>query len=468
MGEKIDLVIVGAGPAGMAAAVEAAGHKLSVLVLDEQPEEGGQIYRSVSTTERLRPESYTLLGDDYQKGKKLQFSFQQTGVKYLSNAIVWNIEPDMTVNYLHNGSTHQVAASRLLIATGAQERPVPIPGWTLPGVMGAAAADVLLKSSGVVPSGKIVLVGSGPLLWLAASRLAEAKAEISAVLETVNFSNYLKALPHLPLALPSAGYLLKGLRMKSLVCKARIEVISGVTDLRAEGTEELQNLHFKHRKKYKIIEVDTLLLHEGVVPNIQLSSHMGCEHDWNELQNYWHPVLDEWGNTSIDGVAVAGDSGIVAGAQVAEASGHLAGLEASYQLGRISKNQRDEDAAIFRRKIKHHNAVRPFLEHLYSPNQAIHVPKNNSTLICRCEEVTAGQIRKSVELGALDLNGAKAYTRCGMGPCQGRMCGLAAAGIIAEVLGKSPRDVGYFRCRAPVKPINLAQLTEAGNETSVS
>ena len=183
MGKKFDLVIVGAGPAGMAAAVEAAGHKLSVLVLDEQPEEGGQIYRSVSTTERLRPETYALLGDDYQNGKKLQLSFQQTGVKNLSNAIVWNIEPDMTVNYLHNGSTHQVAASRLLIATGAQERPVPIPGWTLPGVMGAAAADVLLKSSGVVPSGKIVLAGSGPLLWLAASRLAEAKVEISAVLE---------------------------------------------------------------------------------------------------------------------------------------------------------------------------------------------------------------------------------------------------------------------------------------------
>jgi len=465
MRENYDLVIVGAGPAGMAAAVEAAKHKLSVMVLDEQPEEGGQTFRSVSTTERLRPEIFAMMGEDYQNGKKLQLSFQQTGVKNLSNAIVWNIEPDMTVNYLHKGTTHQVAASRLLIATGAQERPVPIPGWTLPGVMGAAAADVLLKSSGVVPSGKIVLAGSGPLLWLAASRLAEAKAEISAVLETVNLSNYLKALPHLPLALKSSGYLLKGLQMKSLVSKARIEVISGVADLRAEGTEELQYLHFKYRKKCKTIEVDTLLLHEGVVPNIQLSSHMGCKHDWNELQNYWYPVMDEWGNTSIDGVAVAGDSGIVAGAKVAEASGHLAGLEASYQLGMISRNQRDEDSAIFRKKIKQHNAVRPFLEHLYPPNQAVRVPKNNSTLICRCEEVTVGQIRKSVELGALDLNGAKAYTRCGMGPCQGRMCGLAAAGIIAEVLGKSPRDVGYYRCRAPVKPINLSQITESVNET---
>ena len=153
---------------------------------------------------------------------------------------------------------------------------------------------------------------------------------------------------------------------------------------------------------------------------------------------------------------------------VAEASGHLTGLEASYQLGRISRSQRDKDAAIFRTKINRQNAVRPFLDHLYSPNQSILVPKENSTLICRCEEVTAGQIRKSVELGALDLNGAKAYTRCGMGICQGRMCGLAAAEIVADALGKSPRDVGYYRCRPPFRPINLDQLIEAGNETCVS
>ena len=468
MEKTFDLVIIGAGPAGMAAAVEAAGHKLSVLVLDEQPEAGGQIYRSVNTTERLRPETYALLGDDYQNGKKLQLSFHQTSVTYLSGTVVWLVESDRTVHFLRNGSTNQVTASRLLVATGAQERPVPIPGWTLPGVMGAAAADVLMKSSGVIPSGKIVLAGNGPLLWLTASRLAEAKAEILAVLETINYSNYLRALPCLPQALLANEFLLKGLRMKSVVRKAGIEVLSGVTNLHAEGEEHLQKLHYTHQGKSRIIDVDTLLLHEGVVPNIQLSSQLGCEHDWYELQYYWHPVLDEWGNTSIDGVAVAGDVGIVAGAPVAEASGHLAGLDTAYRLDRISKKQRDDAAKFFRKKIKHNNAIRPFLERLYSPNPEILTPKEDSTLICRCEEITAGQIRKSVELGALDLNGAKAYTRCGMGQCQGRMCGLAAAGIVADTLGKSPREVGFYRGRPPVKPVTLAQLAKDENETIVS
>jgi hypothetical protein len=136
------------------------------FVFDEQPEAGGQIYRSISTTKLLRPETYSLLGPDYQVGQTLEHSFRQSGVDYIPGASVWQVEPDRSVLYLRNGDVRQVGARRLLIATGAMERPVPIPGWTLPGVMGAAAADVLLKSSGTVPSGRVVLAGSGPLLWL--------------------------------------------------------------------------------------------------------------------------------------------------------------------------------------------------------------------------------------------------------------------------------------------------------------
>ena len=172
MDQDFDLVIIRAGPAGMAGALEAAKHKLSVLVLDEQPEAGGQIFRSISTTERLRPKIFSLLGKDYQSGKNLLSSFQRSGVKYFSGATVWLVEADKSVSFLQNGIAHQVKSKRLLISTGAQERTVPIPGWTLPGVMGAAAADVLLKSSGAVPSGRVVIAGSGPLMWLAASRFA--------------------------------------------------------------------------------------------------------------------------------------------------------------------------------------------------------------------------------------------------------------------------------------------------------
>jgi NADPH-dependent 2,4-dienoyl-CoA reductase/sulfur reductase-like enzyme len=179
--------------------------------------------------------------------------------------------------------------------------------------MGAAAADVLLKSSGAVPSGKVVLAGSGPLLWLAASRLVSAEVKILAVLETTKYAYYLQALPYLPQALRAAEYLLKGLRLKRQIRRAGIPVFSGIRQLRAEGAQKLEAVHFDHRGQSKNFEAETLLIHEGIVPNTQLTRQLGCEHRWYERQRYWHPLLDEWGNSSVDDVAVAGDGGIVGG-----------------------------------------------------------------------------------------------------------------------------------------------------------
>jgi len=458
MNQTYDFVIIGAGPAGLAASLEAAKQRLSVLVLDEQSEPGGQIYRSISTTKQLRPETFSLLGPDYQGGQNLEHSFRQSGVDYLPGASVWQVEPDRSVLYLRNGDVQQVGARRLLLATGGMERPVPIPGWTLPGVMGAAAADVLLKSSGTVPSGRVVLAGCGPLLWLTASRLSLADVDIMAVLETTTYMNYLQALPHLPRALLASNFLFKGLRLKWQVRSARIPVYSGIHDLHAIGTKQLEAVSYKCNGKSQKLKAETLLLHEGVVSNTQLTRQLGCEHGWYELQRYWHPLMDKWGNTSVEGVAVAGDGGVVAGAMIAEASGHLAALEAAFQLGAIGQKQRDTMAKVFRKKIRHHQAIRPFLEHLYPPCSECIVPSNEATLVCRCEEVSAGQIRESLTWGALDMNQIKAFTRCGMGPCQGRMCGLTVAEIIAHAQGKSPCEVGFFRGRPPNKPITLGQL----------
>lgn len=461
MKEIYDLLIIGAGPAGLAAAIEAAKHKISVLVLDEQSEAGGQIYRSIRTTQSLRPETYALLGPDYQHGENLEKTFREAGIEFLAGASVWQVEQDRALHFLRNGISQKVCYRRLLVATGALERPVPIPGWTLPGVMGAAAADVLLKSSGAVPSGKVVLAGSGPLLWLAASRLVSAEVEILAVLESTKYAYYLQALPYLPQALRAAEYLLKGLRLKRQIRRAGIPVFDGIRQLRAEGAQKLEAVHFDHRGQSKIFEVETLLIHEGIVPNTQLTRLLGCEHRWYERQRYWHPLLDEWGNSSVDGVAVAGDGGIVAGALIAEASGHLSALEAAFQLGAISKDHRDKAAKTYRKIIRHHQAVRPFLEQLFPPNPEILVPPEENTLVCRCEEVTAGQIIKAVELGAHDLSQLKAFTRCGMGPCQGRMCTLTVAEIAAKTQGKSPKEVGSFRGRPPLKPITLGQLANS-------
>ena len=462
MSNTYDLVVIGAGPAGLAGAVEAAQHGLSVLVLDEQPEAGGQIYRSIRTTQRLRPHAYALLGPDYQNGKSLAAAFRECGIEHQSSASVWQVTPDRTVHFLQNGAVQEVRAKRLLLATGAMERPVPIPGWTLPGVMGAAAADVLLKSSGAVPSGRVVLAGSGPLLWLTASRLAAASVEIEAVLETTTFADYLRAVPHLPRALLANEYLRKGLRLKWQVRRAGIAVHSGVRGLVAEGAQRLEAVRFAHGGRDQTLAAETLLLHEGVVPSTQLTRQLGCEHRWYAPQRYWHPLLDEWGSTSVEGVAVAGDGGLVAGALTAEASGRMTALETACQLGAISAQQRDAAAVPFRKAIRHHQAVRPFLEALYPPSPEALNPPDDSTLVCRCEEVTAGQIRQAVSWGAVDLSQQKAFTRCGMGPCQGRMCGATVAEIVAQAQGKSPAEVGCYRGRPPLKPITLGQLAGMG------
>ena len=135
-------------------------------------------------------------------------------------------------------------------------------------------------------------------------------------------------------------YLIKGLRIKIQLRKAGIPVLSGVHNLHADGVKGLEKLYFTHRGKSKSLELDTLLLHEGIVPNTKLTQQLGCDHDWHELQSYWYPLLDQWGNTSVKGVAVAGDGGIVSGAFTSEASGHLAALESTYQLGKISIKER--------------------------------------------------------------------------------------------------------------------------------
>ena len=230
-----DYIIIGAGPAGCAAATRADTYGLSVLVIDEQQIPGGQIYRTLERTDARR---MAILGKDYQHGGSLIEAFHCSRAEYLPQAMVWQLTPDADVYYLCDGNAGRISARRILIATGAQERPVPIPGWTLPGVMGAGAMDVLFKSSALVPEGKVVLAGTGPLLYLVTCHLAECGIDIKAVLDTRVFEDYLKAGPWLPGAMRAPEYLLKGLRMRAQILRRRIPYYHAVRDLRASGSDQ--------------------------------------------------------------------------------------------------------------------------------------------------------------------------------------------------------------------------------------
>ena len=210
MKRSYDFVIIGGGPAGISAAIRAASLGLAVVVLDEQHHPGGQIYRAIEQGGEAR---LALLGPNYRYGQTLIERFHRSKADYLSGATVWQITPELKIFYLKNDQAACIRAQRLLVATGAVERPVPIPGWTLPGVMGAGAADILLKSSGMVPAGRVLLAGTGPLLYLVACHLLAAGTRIAGLLDTRSPQDYLRSARHLPAALPGIEYLIRGLAM---------------------------------------------------------------------------------------------------------------------------------------------------------------------------------------------------------------------------------------------------------------
>jgi NADPH-dependent 2,4-dienoyl-CoA reductase/sulfur reductase-like enzyme len=343
----------------------------------------------------------------------------------------------------------------VLLATGALERPVPIPGWTLPGVMTAGAAQILLKSADLVPEGRVVLAGQGPLIYLVAAQLARAGAPPAAIFETTPPENYWEAVRHTSL-LGGGRLLLKGLGMIAAVRRASVPIRRGVRGLRATGGRRLERVVWEGGE----LAADYLLLHEGVIPNVQVSLALQLRHEWDAAQLCWRPAIDAWGQTSLPNIAVAGDAGGISGAEAAVLTGRLAALDAAMWLGRIGEAERNRRARPIRTALDRERALRPFLDRLYRPPRWVRVPAEDEVIACRCEEVSVGQIRRAARLGAMGPNQLKAFTRCGMGPCQGRICGPVAGAVMADELGKPVAEVGTFRPRAPFKPITVGALAD--------
>jgi bacterioferritin-associated ferredoxin len=192
-----------------------------------------------------------------------------------------------------------------------------------------------------------------------------------------------------------------------------------------------------------------------VIPNANLAMSVGIPHIWDEVQLCWSPTVDSFGTTSIDGNAKAGDGAGIAGGWAAADRGRLAGLAAVRAIDPHRARLPDELA--IRRDLDLALRGRAFIDQLYRPARAFRIPAD-STIVCRCEEITAGQIREAVAIGCDGPNQLKSFLRCGMGPCQGRLCGTTVSEVIAAARGVSAAEVGYYRLRPPVKPITLSEL----------
>ncbi len=452
LGEGYDLVVVGAGPAGMAAAATAAGHGLSVLVADEAMGPGGQVFRAITAPPMARRD---VLGADYWRGEALARKFAESGVDYVADCAVWSLDAARQVGLSAGGTSRAIAARRVILATGALERPFPVKGWTLAGVMTAGAAQILLKGAGIVATDRVVLAGSGPLIWLLAAQYLAAGAKPALILETVRGEQWRAAWRHLGGFLLSP-YARKGLALMTRVRRA-VKVVSGVTDLAVEGEGRLA-VAWNGAKGAGTTAADHVLLHQGVVPNINLAAAAGCALAWNEAQACWQPQTDALGNTSLAGIAVAGDGAGIGGAEMAEAQGRIAALAAAEALGKIGAEAARLLVAAERARVRRFAQGRAFLDALYLPAREIRMGAAEA-MACRCEEVSVARVRETVTaLGVQGPNQLKAYLRCGMGPCQGRFCGLTVGEIIADVRGVSVAEVGYYRLRPPVKPITVGEL----------
>lgn len=438
---KVDILVIGAGPAGMSAATEARRHGATVLLLDENGAPSGQVHRAA------RADATGPGAVQAREGAALIAGLQASGAEVRHGALLWSIEPGPRAFFLKDGTAEEIEAGRIVLAGGATERALPIPGWTLPGVMGVGAAQILLKSAGLRPRGRVWIAGQGPLIWLYATQVLAKGGELAGIVDMSRIAP--RALLQLPRALGAPSYLLRGLSWMRAV--RRWVPVLRTRDVVAEGRDRLEGVLIDGRRH----GADTLLLHDGVVPNTQVTRAIqGCDHRWNTAQHAWEPAVDAWGNTSVPGIIVAGDGGGIGGAAVAALSGRIAALEACRAVDRLGTEQRDSLAAPLLRRRRSEQASRAFLDALFVP---LPMPAND-VILCRCEEVMAGRVREAGELGCLGTNQLKAFTRAGMGLCQGRTCGPLLHATLAEARGVPAETVNPLRTRFPTKPLTLGEL----------
>ena len=447
------IIIVGAGPAGVRAAEAVVQAGLRPIVIDEARRAGGQIYRR-------QPDNFTrpyakLYGTEADRAKALHDGFDALAgrIDYRPETLVWNIADGQV--WTANGNAQQTLPyDALILCTGATDRLMPVKGWNLAGTYSLGGAQVALKSQAVSIGHAVVFMGSGPLLYLVASQYVEAGAKVAAVLDTSPPSARIKALPDL-LALPSV--LWNGVQLTRKLGKAGVPVHHRITPLEIMGEPDsgVKAIRFRSGSgEERTLPCDAVAVGYHLRPETQLADLARCEFAFDPGTHQWLPKRDDDGRASMAGVYLAGDGAKILGGRSAEASGRLAALAALSDLGLPVDG--GERTALRREVATYAKFARGLAKAFPWPaRQAASLP--DEAIICRCEAVSAGNLRAVMrETGAVEANRAKAFSRVGMGRCQGRYCGLAAAEVIAAEAKIPVEQVGRLRGQAPVKPLPIA------------
>ncbi len=453
--ETVDVLVVGAGPAGLAAAVSAARAGAQVVVLDERPQSGGQYFKPLAPSHVVAQPT----DKQFAQGLALTESALKLGVRIVQEATVWGADTPQEVIAMVDGAETVFRPGQLILATGAYERPVPFDNWTLPGVMTTGAAQTLVRAYKVSPGQKVVIAGNGPLNLQLAVEMVRAGVMVEAVLESApapsasQWRALFKAWRCAPdLMAQGLGYIAE-LRAHG------VSVRWGQAVVQAKGTDRLQAVVYApvdgagapDLQRATTLEADNLCLGYGFIPSTELARALGCDHRFVDRHiGYLETATTREGRTSLPDVFAIGDGSSLGGARVALARGTLAGAAAASALGKqVDEAVVQEASAALNRSLQ-------FQEALWTLFQAppVHLQGlPDSTVACRCEEVSLGQLRGAIAQGFDSLGPLKRMTRLGMGRCQGRYCACTAAKLLHEVNGKPREPEQLFAPRLPAKPV---------------
>lgn len=450
----------------MAAAIEAARAGLRVTLIDEGSALGGQIYRPYPAA--FRVERGARLGKDFADGERLRAELGELSalVEVFSRTEVLGISAANEVQWADERRSGTFLADQIVVATGAYDRPVPFPGWTLPGVMTAGGAQAFVKTMRIAPGKRALVAGTGPLLLVVAVQLADAGVEVVALLEAARRPAMLDGLSA---AVGQWGLLSDALRYRTQLFRAKIPVHYNHAVFAAGGRDEGRVSSAQYgavdpetwspiRESAKTVDIDLLVVGYGFVPNTSLTRLAGCRHVYDEGLGGWIPERDVRMETSLPGVFAAGDGAGVGGVLVAVDEGRIAGIAAAQRAGAIASVEAERRMLRPRQRLSGLRRLRDFLDELSSIRPGLAELADADTLLCRCEEVPLREVQSAVKHGAKDLQALKLYTRLGMGACQGVNCGPSAALYLRTAIGCSHEAAGTIRARYPVKPVTLGAL----------